>query len=94
MARRIPIEFLDFDPRFQIISVHKLILDEVDNPVNTESMTCGSSKSSGCGFGQNMVDQTPKYENSMRKRKGRRENQVVGKSGIIRPDRRKKAKYL
>jgi hypothetical protein len=36
------------------------------------------------------VDQTPRYD-----RKGRRPNQVVGrKSKIIRPDKRKKAKYL
>lgn len=44
--------------------------------------------------GQMMVDQTPRYDNQMRKRRGRRENQVIGKAGIIRPDKRKKAKYL
>lgn len=46
--------------------------------------------------GQMMVDQTPRYENQMRRRhrRGRRENQVIGRGGIIRPDKRKKAKYL
>lgn len=48
--------------------------------------------SSGCQFGQHMVNQTPKFENSMRK--GRRSNQVLSKAGIIRRDKRKKAKYL
>jgi hypothetical protein len=50
-------------------------------------MTCGSINSP-----QAFVDQTPKY---YRKNKGRRPNQVIGKKGIIiRPDKRKKAKYL
>jgi len=49
---------------------------------------------SGCSFGQHMVDQRPKFDNQMRRR-GRRENQVVGKKGtIIRPDKRKKVKFL
>lgn len=54
-------------------------------------MTCGSPHG---GSPQAMVDQTPKYENSLRRRKGRRENQVIGKGGIIRVDKRKKAKFL
>ena len=43
-----------------------------------------------------MVSQTPKFDNAVKKghRRGRRENQVVGKRGIIRPDKRKKAHYL
>jgi len=45
-----------------------------------------------CQFPQTKVDQGPRYEGQ--KRKGRRENQVVGKSGVIRPDKRKKAKFL
>lgn len=49
---------------------------------------------SGCSFSQAMVDQRPAYDNAVRKGKPRRANQVIGKSGIIRPDRRKKAKYL
>lgn len=44
--------------------------------------------------GQMMVDQTPRYDNQFRKRRGRRENQVIGRSGIIRPDKRKKAKFF
>ena len=49
---------------------------------------------SGCQFSQAMVDQRPKFDNAMRKRKARRPNQVIGKSGLIRPDRRHKVKYL
>lgn len=56
-------------------------------------MNPGSSIGSGCSFGQHMVNQTPVYDNAVRKKK-RRENQVVGKSGIIRPDKRKKAKFI
>jgi hypothetical protein len=48
---------------------------------------------SGCQFAQAMVNQTPVYDNAVRKKK-RRENQVLSKSGIIRPDKRKKAKFL
>ena len=55
-------------------------------------MTCGMSNASK-GSPQMMVDQTPKYDNQVRKRK-RRINQVMGRSGIIRPDKRNKAKYL
>ena len=43
------------------------------------------------GFPQSMVDQTPRYD---KKFKARRENQVMSKKGVIRPDKRKKAKYL
>ena len=43
-----------------------------------------------------MVDQRPVFDDQRRrrKRKGRRENQVIGKGGVIRPDRRKKPKFL
>lgn len=48
-----------------------------------------------CSLPQCMIDQTPKYDNQVRKRRrGRRENQVMGKGGIIRPDKRMKCKYL
>lgn len=58
-------------------------------------MSCGMSKGSGTGFGQFMVNQGPKYDNAMRRRKRKHSgNQVMGKAGIIRPDRRNKAKYL
>ncbi len=41
---------------------------------------------------QAMVDQTPKYDKRF---KGRRPNQIVGKSGIIRRDKRSaRKKYL
>lgn len=45
------------------------------------------------GFPQRMVDQTPKFENRVRKRKCNC-NQVMAKCGIIRPDKRKKTRYL
>jgi hypothetical protein len=48
---------------------------------------------SGCNYGQHMVDQGPRYE-GQKKKKPRRENQVLSKSQIIRPDKRNKAKYL
>lgn len=41
---------------------------------------------------QAMVDQGPRYEGQ--KKKARRENQVISKSQIIRPDKRKKHKYI
>ena len=48
---------------------------------------------SGCSFGQAMVDQRPRFDSS-RKRKFS-SNQVVSKRGkIIRPDKRKKIRYL
>lgn len=40
-----------------------------------------------------MVNQTPRFDNDVKKKK-RRENQVIGKGGIIRPDKRIKAKFL
>lgn len=44
-------------------------------------------------FPQRFVNQTPVYDNAVRK-KMRRPNQVLSKRGVIRPDKRKKAKYL
>lgn len=89
MARRIPIEWMVEPGEYFPIWV----IDRVDNPVNNSLMTCGSL-SSGIGP-QSMVDQTPRYDNQLRrKKKGRRPNQVIGKSGIIRSDKRLKAKYL
>ena len=47
---------------------------------------------SGCSFGQQMVDQRPAFD---QKRKGKfSSNQVVSRKGIIRRDKRKKAKYV
>ena len=43
--------------------------------------------------GQHFVDQTPSYGRK-RKKSGFGPNQVLGKSGIIRKDRRLKAKFL
>lgn len=44
---------------------------------------------------QAFADQRPVYDNARRKRKkGRRPNQVIGSGGIIRPDKRNKAKYF
>lgn len=42
-----------------------------------------------------MVNQTPRYDNQMRRR-GRvmRDRQVISRKGIIRPDKRKKVKFL
>ena len=53
-----------------------------------------NSIQSGCQFGQHMVDQRPAFDNQMRRRRRKHGNQVIGKAGIIRPDKRKKAKYL
>ena len=48
---------------------------------------------SGCTQGQFLADQRPKFDNQLHR--GRRPNQVIGKkSGIIRPDKRKKVKFL
>lgn len=41
---------------------------------------------------QCMVDQRPRFER--KRQRARRGNQVIGKAGIIRPDKRKKAKYF
>lgn len=51
---------------------------------------------SGSSFPQAMVNQAPRFDGQRRKRnrRGRREQQVIGKAGIIRPDKRRKAKYL
>jgi hypothetical protein len=58
-------------------------------------MNPGTQSGSGCSFGQFMVDQRPVFDNSVRRRKRpRRENQVLSRKGIIRPDKRRKAKYL
>jgi hypothetical protein len=43
---------------------------------------------------QSFVDQRPAYDRRKRSKKVLRPNQVVGKSGVIRPDKRKKVKYL
>lgn len=90
MARRIPIEWVVEDGEYFPIWV----IDIVDKPVNSSLMTCGNL-SAGMGP-QSMVDQTPKYDSRLRQRqrKRRRIHQVMGKSGIIRPDKRMKAKYL
>ena len=40
-----------------------------------------------------MVDQGPRYEGH-KKKKPVRENQIIGKGGIIRKDKRLKAHYL
>lgn len=47
---------------------------------------------SGCQFAQAMVNQTPRFDR--RNRKGRRENQVLSRKGIIRSDKRKKTHYV
>jgi hypothetical protein len=50
---------------------------------------------SGCSFSQAMVDQTPKFDNQVRKRKRKQHgNQVISKAGIIRGDKRHKTRYL
>lgn len=55
-------------------------------------MSCGNL-SKGISGGQHMVDQTPKFENDL-KRKGRRKNQIISQAGIIRPDKREKPRFL
>lgn len=45
-----------------------------------------------CSYPQAFVDQRPAFDRK-RKRRVLRENQVMGKSGIIRRDKRKKHKY-
>lgn len=58
-------------------------------------MNAGAPGNSGArGFGQFMVDQRPRFDNAMRRKRKGSSNQVMSKSGIIRPDKRKKAKYL
>lgn len=51
-------------------------------------MSCGQM------YKQVMVDQTPKFDNQIRKKRRKGGNQVMSKSGIIRPDKRYKAKFL
>jgi hypothetical protein len=43
-----------------------------------------------------MIDQRPRFDNSRRKKKkkGYSPNQVLGKSGILRADKRMKARFL
>lgn len=55
-------------------------------------MSCGASHPMRTG--QMMVDQRPRFENAVRKRRRKNGNQVIGKAGIIRPDKRQKAKYF
>lgn len=56
-------------------------------------MSCGVAHPMNTG--QMMVDHRPRFDNALRRRRrGRRENQVIGRGGIIRPDKRKKAKYF
>lgn len=48
----------------------------------------------GTGMGQFMVDQTPKFDSQIPKKKRKKNGyQVMGKL-LIRPDKRRKAKYL
>lgn len=49
--------------------------------------------STGQSFKQAFVNQTPVYDNALRKKK-KRSNQVLSKSGMIRPDKRYKAHYI
>lgn len=46
-----------------------------------------------CQFPNQMVNQTPRFDNATKKRKSSG-NQVKSKAGILRPDKRKKVKYL
>lgn len=48
--------------------------------------------SSGQSFRQSFVNQTPTYDRKYRKKK--RSNQVMSKSGLIRPDKRYKAHFI
>lgn len=52
-------------------------------------MSCGAMAKGGANP-QAMVDQRPAYDRKFRRRK----NQVIGKGGIIRKDKRYKVKYL
>ena len=47
-----------------------------------------------CNFPQTLVNQSPKYDNQIRKRKCNGNQVVSKKTGIIRPDKRKKAHYI
>jgi hypothetical protein len=58
-------------------------------------MNAASSIATGCQFAQHLVSQTPVYDNALRKKKRRvNANQVISQAGIIRPDKRMKARYL
>lgn len=70
-------------------------VDGEDKPADTLPMTCSCAK--GCSPGQHLVDQTPRYDNQVRKRRKRRRvnaTQVISQAGLIRPDKRMKARYL
>lgn len=54
-----------------------------------------SAFTTGCSCGQHMVDQGPKYDNQVRKKRRRvHKNQALGRSGILRPDKRFKTKTI
>jgi hypothetical protein len=68
-------------------------IDRTDNLNDDLIMSCGMPHAS---MGpQAFVDQRPVYDGARRKRrrKGYRENQVIGRGGIIRPDKRQRSKY-
>lgn len=50
------------------------------------------SPQSGCSYPQTMVDQRPAFD--QRRKRKYSSNQVLSKSGIIRPNKRKRAKFL
>lgn len=58
-------------------------------------MNATGSNSKGCSFGQYLVDESPRYDNQVRKRRRSRKHQALNRgSGLIRPDKRYKVKYL
>jgi hypothetical protein len=48
--------------------------------------------SSGCQNVQAMADQTPAFDKKRKRKSG--SSQVLSKAGIIRPDKRKKVRYI
>lgn len=54
-------------------------------------MSCGNGMSQG--FGQFKVDQTPRFDNQLKKKRRKNGNQVMGKN-LIHPDKRNKVRYL
>lgn len=51
--------------------------------------------SSGCGFASAMVSQGPAYDRCEKKKRKCNRNQVISKkTGLIRPDKRYKVKFL
>lgn len=54
-------------------------------------MSCGNAMSQG--FPQFMVNQVPKFDNALKKKRRKSGNQVMGKN-LIHPDKRNKVKYL